>query len=61
MMIEPWLREILRCPKCRSMLIDGTGPSGPELHCTNEECALAYRVDDGIPVLLIDESRSLAD
>jgi uncharacterized protein len=58
--IEPWLREILRCPKCRSTLSDGSGPSGPELHCTDAGCGLAYRVDDGIPVLLIDESRSLA-
>ena len=59
-MIEPWLREILRCPQCRSTLSDGSGPSGPELHCTNAECCWAYRVDDGIPVLLVDESRSLA-
>ena len=59
--IEPWLREILRCPNCGSALSDGSGPSGPELHCTNAECRLAYRVDDGIPVLLVDESRSLAD
>ncbi|HEX7461137.1 MAG TPA: Trm112 family protein [Dermatophilaceae bacterium] len=58
--IEPWLREILRCPQCKSTLSDGTGPSGPELHCTNAECRLAYRIDDGIPVLLVDESRSLA-
>ena len=58
--LEPWLREILRCPKCRSTLADGSGPSGPELHCTNAECRLAYRIDDGIPVLLVDESRSLA-
>ena len=58
--IEPWLREILRCPQCRSTLVDGSGPSGPELHCTNAECRLAYRIDDGIPVLLVDESRSLA-
>lgn len=59
--LEPWLREILRCPQCRSTLSDGSGPSGPELHCTNAECRLAYRIDDGIPVLLVDESRSLAD
>lgn len=59
--IEPWLREILRCPSCRSTLSDGSGPSGPELHCTNAECRLAYRIDEGIPVLLVDESRSLAD
>ena len=58
--IEPWLREILRCPQCHSELVDGTGPTGPELHCTSSECARAYRIDDGIPVLLVDESRSLA-
>jgi phosphomannomutase len=57
--IEPWLRGILRCPRCRSTLVDGSGPAGPELHCTNEQCRLAYRIDDGIPVLLVDESRSL--
>jgi phosphomannomutase len=59
--IEPWLREILRCPRCRSTLSDGSGPGGPELQCTNAQCRLAYRIDDGIPVLLIDESRSLAN
>jgi uncharacterized protein YbaR (Trm112 family) len=59
--IEPWLREILRCPQCRSTLSDGSGPDGPELQCTNPECRLAYRIDDGIPVLLVDESRSLAN
>ena len=59
--IEPWLREILRCPNCGSTLSDGSGPGGPELHCTNAECHLAYRIDDGIPVLLVDESRSLAN
>jgi phosphomannomutase len=59
--IEPWLREILRCPQCRSTLSDGSGPGGPELQCTNAECRLAYRIDDGIPVLLVDESRSLAN
>jgi len=59
--IEPWLREILRCPQCRSTLVDGSGPEGPELHCTNAGCRRAYRIEDGIPVLLVDESRFLAD
>ena len=55
--IEPWLREILRCPACHSTLEDGESPEGaPELQCTG--CALAYRVDDGIPVLLVDEART---
>lgn len=57
--IEPWLREILRCPACRSELVDGIGPDGgPELVCTSSACALAYRVDDGVPVLLVDQARS---
>jgi len=59
--VEPWLREILRCPQCRSALSDGSGPGGPELHCTNTACRRAYRIDDGIPVLLVDESRLLAN
>jgi len=56
--LPPWLREILRCPACRSELGDGTGRTGgPELQCLNPACGLAYRVDDGIPVLLVDEAR----
>ncbi len=57
--IEPWLREILRCPSCRAELRDAVGPAGaPELVCTASACGLAYRVDDGIPVLLVDEART---
>ena len=57
--IEPWLREILRCPACGGVLRDGSGPqSAPELQCT--ACSLDYRVDDGIPVLLVDEARSFS-
>jgi uncharacterized protein len=55
--IEPWLREILRCPACRSELLDGQSPAGgEELQCTG--CSRAYRIDDGIPVLLVDEART---
>jgi uncharacterized protein YbaR (Trm112 family) len=54
--MEPWLREILRCPACRSPLRNAPGPDGQEeLACTG--CSLAYRLDDGIPVLLVDEAR----
>ncbi|NHA67984.1 Trm112 family protein [Phycicoccus flavus] len=56
--IEPWLREILRCPACRGTLRDAEGPAGPELVCENHECGLAYRIDDGVPVLLVDEART---
>jgi uncharacterized protein YbaR (Trm112 family) len=57
--IESWLREILVCPKCHSTLVDGESLTGSaELRCTSPECGLIYRVDDGIPVLLIDEARA---
>lgn len=56
--IEPWLREILRCPACRAELRDAVGPQGgPELACEGADCGLAYRIDDGVPVLLVDEAR----
>ena len=57
--IEPWVRDILRCPACGSTLADGTRDDGdPELVCTADTCALAYPVRDGVPVLLVDEARS---
>lgn len=55
--MEPWLREILRCPNCRAELRDESGETGPELACTSPECGLVYRIDDGVPVLLVDEGR----
>jgi uncharacterized protein len=56
--IEPWLREILVCPKCHAALADGVAADGsPELRCTGADCGLIYRIEDGIPVLLIDEAR----
>ncbi len=55
--LDPWLREILRCPVCREPLRDGAGPDGPELVCTSAGCGLAYPIDGGIPVLLPDLAR----
>lgn len=48
------LLALLVCPKCRQPL----RAEAEELICTGEECALAYPVRDGIPVLLVDEARS---
>jgi hypothetical protein len=44
------LLEILVCPKCKGQLV-----AEPQaLRC--DVCRLRYRVDDGIPVMLIDEA-----
>lgn len=64
--MEPWLREILRCPVCRGELLDATSPDGgPELQCAQqcEEVGVrrGYPVTDGIPVLLADEARIIRD
>jgi uncharacterized protein YbaR (Trm112 family) len=59
--IEPWLREILRCPVCHGELQDGVGPTHSELQCTNQSCGRAYRIDDDVPVLLADEARLTRD
>ena len=54
-MIEPWLLEILVCPKCKGDLRHETDPEA--LAC--ERCRLRYEVRDDIPVLLIDEAKPL--
>lgn len=56
-MIEPWLREILRCPRCKGELTDATADAGVELQCP--VCRLGYPIDSGIPVLLVDLARPL--
>lgn len=54
MTLDPRLLEILVCPKCRGEL--EYAEAERELRCP--ACRLAYRVEDDIPVLLIDEARS---
>ncbi len=58
--LEPWVRQILRCPVTGAELVDATGPDGePELHSTDPVRPLAYPVRDGIPVLLESDARAL--
>lgn len=54
-LVEPSLLEILACPACHAPLKENEADN--ELLCTAEDCALAYPIRDGIPVLLVDEAR----
>ena len=50
------LLDILVCPKCKGDLeYRATAPE--ELVC--HSCRLRYAVDDGIPIMLIDEAKPL--
>ncbi len=57
-----WLREILVCPACRHPLVEALGPEGTaQLACTTD-CGgpgrrRTYRIEDGIPILLVEEAR----
>jgi hypothetical protein len=55
MSLAPELLEILVCPRCKGDL--EYQPSPEQLIC--HACRLVYRVDDGIPVMLIDEATPL--
>jgi uncharacterized protein YbaR (Trm112 family) len=52
MPISPDLLNILVCPKCRGDLV--YDPSLQTLTC--ERCRLRYRVENDIPVMLIEEA-----
>jgi uncharacterized protein len=53
--IEPWLLELLVCPKCKGELRYEAEPES--LVC--EADRLRYEVREGIPILLIDEALEL--
>jgi uncharacterized protein YbaR (Trm112 family) len=52
-MLPPDLLDILACPECRGPLM--VEPAS--LRC--DACRLRYRVENGIPVMLIDEAEHL--
>lgn len=57
MSIAPELLQILVCPKCKGELEHRTSGSSETLVCTT--CRLMYPVEDGIPIMLIDEAKPL--
>ena len=54
MNLAPELLEILACPACHSPVTVNEAAS--TLDCTGPDCGLRYRVEDDIPVMLIDEA-----
>ncbi|WP_436492089.1 Trm112 family protein [Actinokineospora sp. HUAS TT18] len=55
--LDPQLLDILACPSDdHAPLVVGTpaDPNADALTCT--ECGRQFRVDDGVPVLLLDEA-----
>ena len=57
MAISPELLEILVCPKCKGDLEHKVEGDNESLIC--HSCKLVYRVEDDIPIMLIDEAKPL--
>jgi hypothetical protein len=51
--MDPTLLAILACPKCRNSLELVKQEDAEGLSCP--ACSLVYPIDEGIPVLLIEE------
>jgi uncharacterized protein YbaR (Trm112 family) len=51
-LLDPKFLEILACPYCKSEVRE----EGDRLFCTRSECGLVYAVEDGIPIMLIEEA-----
>jgi len=56
-MLSPQLLAVLRCPKCRGVLVQHIEGEQHSLDCN--ACQLRYTVDNEIPNLLIEEARPL--
>lgn len=60
--IDPELLEILICPRCGNPdLVVRPGSDGAEEALECHRCGVAYAVEDGIPVMLVDEATPLGD
>ena len=54
-MLDEKLLEILACPKCKGDL--EYDKENEKLICNN--CRLIYRIEDDIPIMLIDEAQAM--
>lgn len=55
MAINNQLKEILACPKCKGQV--EIYEEKQEIHC--RQCLLVYRIEEDIPIMLIDEAQPL--
>lgn len=61
-MLDKQLLEILACPKCKGDLEYTVRPENDkdgQLVC--HQCNLVYKVEDDIPIMLIDEASKLEE
>lgn len=58
MPIDDKLLKMLACPKCNGSLDYRAEKIKESLSCL--KCKLRYRVEDGIPVMLIDEAEHIS-
>lgn len=56
-MLDPKLLEILACPKCKG----GLCPAGDHSYLDCPGCRLRFRVEDDIPIMLIEEAVPLPE
>ncbi len=54
-MLDPKLLEILACPRCKGPV----EPAGDHSWLDCPACRLRFRVEDDIPIMLLEEAESL--
>jgi len=57
--IDPELLAILVCPRCEAELEVRRAQDGEERSLDCVACRLSYPVEDGIPVMLVEEARPI--
>lgn len=57
MALDKKLLDILACPKCKGDLIYTNTKKEHSLTCN--ACKLKYRIEDDIPIMLIDEAEKI--
>jgi uncharacterized protein len=56
-MLDPKLLEILACPRCKGPV----EPDDEHTALTCRACRLRYRVEDDIPIMLVEEAQALSE